>query len=214
MEQKKPRKTWLYILLTVVVFIAVVSAFVIAKYIKSAEMPNNFAPAKVIDPTVIEKFDGELKENVKFNVGEIDYPVYVRAEIVITWQKKDDTGYTVYFTKPNQATPIYEEEQIAGYEGDYIIDLNLTDWELRSDGFYYYKYPVYPVKGGGETTNLINMCKQVSPAPAEGYTLSVEIIVQTVQAIGYTDGENEEDTNVSEAWEDAWLQPTTQPSQP
>lgn len=187
MKRKKLHITKLSILLiTIVTFLIVTAISVGASYLKnSGEVKNFFSPADSVTPKIVEKFkesDNTVKEDVYFEVGDTGYPVYVRAAIVITWQDKDGI---VYFSKPTSNT-------------DYEIDLNLTDWELR-DGLYYYKKSVV---SGGETSILINKCEQIKAAPVDGYTLSVEVIVQTVQAIGYTDGEN--GTPEKEAWKDAW----------
>ena len=50
----------------------------------------------------------------------------------------------------------------------------------------------------GETDVLITSCTQNGAAPADGYALNVEIIAQTVQAIGYTDDDTKQ------AYQDAW----------
>ena len=51
-----------------------------------------------------------------------------------------------------------------------------------------------------------NEYRQINAAPVKGYTLSVEIIVQTVQAIGYT---GKDDPNgVIPAYQDAWNRDT------
>ncbi|MCH5192288.1 MAG: hypothetical protein J1F23_09020 [Oscillospiraceae bacterium] len=212
MKQKIPRKKWLPILPIVILLVTLITASVVAKYIKNtADVKNTFKPAASVTPEIIEEFeehDDTLKKNVHFKVGTTEYPVYVRAAIVITWQNEDGV---VYFSEPNKAKPIYDEGIIIGYDGDYYIDLNSTDWEYNEDdGFYYYKSPV---ESGKETTNLIYECRQINAAPVEGYTLSVEIIVQTVQAIGYTDEDNP--NGVIPAYQDAWTlytEPTTTPA--
>ena len=163
---------------------ALISVSVFAAYLRNTnEVKNTFKPADSVVPEIVEEFDGSVKEDVYFKVGDTDYPVYVRAAIVITWQNKDGI---VYFSKPDP-------------DSDYSIDLNLNDWELRTDGFYYYKSSV---ASGGSTSILINSCTQTNDAPVDGYTLSVEILVQTVQAVGSTDGEN--GTPETDAWKDAW----------
>lgn len=167
------------------IFIVVTATTVGASYLKnSGELKNTFKPADSVVPEIIETFEDSVKKDVYFKVGITDYPVYVRAAIVITWQ--NEAG-VVYFSDPIN-------------NSDYTIDLNLTEWDLRSDGFYYFKNAV---KSGGKTSNLINLCKQISAAPVDGYTLSVEIIVQTVQAVGSTDGEN--GAPETDAWKDAWV---------
>lgn len=182
MKQKSPRKTRLYILLTVFALVTAIAAPVIAQFIKnSGNVVNKLSPADSVNPTIVETFDDKaVKKDVYFKVGETDYPVYVRAAIVFTWQQKDGT---VYFSQPTKGI-------------DYTLYLNSTDWEKGSDGFYYFKKPV---KSGGETSVLIESCEQIKEAPTDGYTLSVEIIAQTVQAIGTTD-----DPSEKEAWKDAW----------
>lgn len=164
--------------------IAVVTATsVFAAYLRnSEEVKNIFKPADSVTPEISETFDNTVKEDVYFKVGETDYPVYVRAAIVITWQNADGI---VYFSKPIE-------------DDNYTIDLNLIDWEQKEDGFYYFRNPVI---SGGLTSSLIYECRQIKAAPVEGYTLNVEIIVQTVQAVGSTDGEN--NTPETDAWKDA-----------
>ena len=155
---------------------------VYARYFRSAsENKSPFTSAESIDPTVNEEFSGGAKENVSVAVGDTDYPVYVRAAIVITWQNADGI---VYFSKP-----------VAGR--DYILTLNLDvgGWTSETDGYYYYKSPV---SSRGETDVLITSCTQNGAAPADGYALNVEIIAQTVQAIGYTDDDTKQ------AYQDAW----------
>lgn len=203
MERRKKRITLISIVIILVALSAAFTSMLNAAYIKSSnDVVNTFDPADSVDPKIIEDFDGTVKQNVYFEVDEnpdhlTEYPVYVRAAIVFTWQ--DETG-VVYYSKPIEAT---EYDETNGYNGDYTIDLNTDGWELGADGFYYYKESV---ESGDKTDILIKECRQVNAAPAEGYTLSVEIIVQTVQAVGYTDGEDnmdENDPNKIPAWDDA-----------
>lgn len=159
-------------------------AGVYARYIRRAgDVKNDFNAAVSVNPTVMEVVDDPLTgmQKVSVQVGDTDYPVYVRAEIVITWQ--NEAGI-VYFSKPDTSR-------------DYELVLNLTDgWKEGNDGYYYY---TKPVESGEATTVLISSCTQRSTAtPPDGYTLSVEIIAQTVQAVGSTD----DDTKL--AYQDAW----------
>lgn len=190
MEHKKSRITWWSLLLIVLAAVAAVTVTVSALYIKYDKIENTFTPAESKLPTVVEEFNKDVKENVYFTVGDTGYPVYVRAEIVITWKDKDGV---VYFADPVKDT-------------DYEIELNDTDWILV-DGYYYYvdsasKDVLRVVESGGKTGFLVIKCAPLADAnQPDGYTLSVEIIVQTVQAIGQTDGP----TNVVDAWQDAWI---------
>ena len=190
------------VIIIAMVLVATVSS-VFAAYLKySKDIVNTFQPADSITPTIHEDFeDRTIKKDVSFHVGETTYPVYVRVAVVITWQNEDGI---VYF-KPVE-------------EDDYEIVYNLDDWTQGDDGFFYYKEPIE----NDETAEFIRLCRQKNPAPVEGYTLSVDIIVQTIQAVGYTDGEDntddDNDTGKIPAWDDAgWKvpeqtsEPTTQP---
>lgn len=190
MKRKESGITWYRLLLIVLAMVAVVSGTISAYYIKNAgKVTNTFTPADSVQPEVVEDFDGNVKENVYVKVGNTGYPVYVRAEIVITWQKEDGT---VYFANPIE-------------DSDYKLDLILseagstTGWVKGNDGYYYYQTPV---ESDGKTSALIKKCVPISKGPTSEYTLNVEIIVQTVQAIGYTDGENSKP--VIDAYKDAW----------
>ena len=181
MKQKKPLITLVNLILIIfIAVIAVIASLVGAYYVKSTgDVSNTFTPSTSIDPDIVETFDGSEKKDVKIQVGETGYPVYVRAAIIITWQ---DAEGIVYYSRPEA--------------GDFKLDLNLTDWQKgTNDDYYYY---LTPVESGGVTTNLINSCTQIEDAPAEGYTLNVNIIVETVQAIGTTDNDE------VPAWKNAW----------
>lgn len=125
-----------------------------------------------------------VKENVRVNIGNPGYAVYVRAAIVITW--KDGKG-NVY----GQA-PVLED--------DYALELNTKEWFKGGDGFYYHKNMV-AYDGNNEATKLtsvlIEACSQLKTGP-ESYTLHVEIVAQTIQAKGSTD------VGDVPAVEDAW----------
>lgn len=196
MNREKSRLRWYHFLFIALAVVVAVATFVSAKYIKrTEEVDNNFTPAVSENPTVIEDFDGKVKENVYFTVGDEGYPVYVRAAIIITW--KDENGI-IYFLDPEKGI-------------DYLIDLNLsnddTGWVyIKADendpyGYYYYQEPV---KSGGKTDVLINSCEQIKKCSIDGYTLSVEIIVQTVQAVGFTDGDGVDPSTEIPAYKDAW----------
>ncbi len=140
-------------------------------------------PGLTVVETVAPINGFEVKQNVTVNVGKTDYSVYVRAAIVVTWVDKDGNVLA--------DAPVLSSE--VDDNGDYILDLNLSTTTLAadqwtfgsSDGFYYYSSPV---PSEGSTKALINSA-QVKPGASvpEGYTLSVEIVAQTIQAIGTTD---------------------------
>ena len=191
MKQRSPKIALYGFLLIVLVTLTFVTSSVIAYIVKdSGEVKNEFTPAVSKDPTVEEDFnDGKEKKNVKINVGETGYPVYVRAAIIITWQDKDGI---VYFSEPEE-------------DDDYTIALNKTDWKYEG-GYYYYVAgdKLQEVQSNGTTEVLIKSCEQKKVAPADGYTLSVEIIAQTVQSIGTTDGNGNDSATEIPAYKDAW----------
>lgn len=86
------------------------------------------------------------------NTGNID--AYIRAAVVATWQ--DDSG-TVHATAP-----------------DYTVTHD--GWTLN-DGFYYYSSAVAP-----EASTTALHASTTAEAPAEGYTVKVEILAQAIQA--------------------------------
>ncbi len=159
----------------------IVSAFLIAAIFGIKE---SFASMKLETPTVknsftaMEKNIPSINENVtpdpenNDNIIEKkdvtvtntnDFDVYVRAIVVASWQDADGNILAV--------TPV---------EGtDYSIAYS-SDWNKKDDGFYYYK----SILGKGQTTMpLITLCKPLKNSPVTGYTLSVNIISQTVQSV-------------------------------
>ena len=88
--------------------------------------------------------------------------------IVVTW--KDSEG-AILATAPVAGT-------------DYTIAIG-AKWTLDSDGFYYYNEAV---TSGQSTDALITSVSQSQAAPEEGYSLSVDVVAQTIQAQGTTVG--------------------------
>lgn len=205
MQQKSPalkRYLWFAALVGLMIIITLILRGY-AMYLRSAEeMQNTFKPAASVEPPVEETFEpgDTVKSDVKIAVDEpknrTEYPVYVRVAVVITWQRietDEDGNETVitYFEKPQPDT-------------DYSIELNLTDWTLnKEDNYYYFNYIV---PSGGKTTNLINECKalkSVTDMLGNTYTLSVNIIPQTVQAVGLTDDGEKKAVEDAWGWENA-----------
>lgn len=169
-----PLASWLLILLSVLSL----STGTVVAYLAASTTPvtNTFVAETQVNPQIQETMQGTVKSDVKVQVPDTGYSVYVRAAIVITW--KDQDGNVL----PQ-----------APAQGDYSLTLG-SGWQ-KSDGYYYYQSPV---KSGGVTTNLIDSCTVLTAAPVDGYTLSVDIITQTIQALGTTDSEN------IPAVQDAW----------
>lgn len=140
----------------------------------SDPVTNTFTPDVAVQPVIREEFTGTEKRNVRVDVGNLGYAVYVRAAIVATWQ--------------NKAGEIHWKMPEAGQyvdSGDYYLDWNDGDWFYHG-GYYYLKTMVTD----GETPELIKLCFQLADAPDEDYTLHVEVVAQTIQALGTTDGDS------------------------
>lgn len=158
-----------YPIIAVAVLVATVSS-VYALYKKQTDtVENTFTVAYSADPVISEEFTGSIKENVCINIADKGYPVYVRCSVVVSW--KDESGN------------IHSSIPVAGK--DYVLETG-DDWNLQTDGMYYYKSPLQT----GQTTPLIVSCTAVVASPDENYHLSVEILSQTIQAVGSTDGED------------------------
>lgn len=152
---------------------------------------------------VTEKFENDVKNNVAItNTGDTD--AYIRVAVVATWVKKTGTGenatYEVAPTKPIWGTdyiwyPSNDVDEEPGYNTDY--------WIKGDDGFFYYIGAVAP---SDSTEFLFTKCSVLDDATIpDGYTLSIEIMGQSIQADGMgTDEDGELKTPVELAWgEDA-----------
>lgn len=138
---------------------------------QTGSITNTFTPANVT-PQVTEDFDNKVKNNVKIT-NDGDIPAYIRVKVVVTWKKGND----VYGVAPKLDT-------------DYTWQIPGTDWVKGSDGFYYY---TKPVPAGEKTSILLTDCKLKESVKApEGYSLSVDIHAQAIQA--------EPTTAVTSAW--------------
>ncbi len=141
---------------------------------KTESLTNTFKPSQVSCQVVEKTWEngGTVKENVQIlNTG--DTSAYIRSAIVVTWQ--------------NEKGEVYSKAPVL--ESDYTISINTDDWELGSDGYYYHRNAV---NSGSFTNILINSCTVTGTAPADGYTLSVEILANAIQS--------EPDSAVNDAW--------------
>lgn len=193
-NSRKPNKT--VIIVACIALVMAIGTIAVFAYLsgKSGPVTNTLNADTDPSPAIVETFDGTVKKDVKVNVGKNDYTVYVRAAIVVNWV--DANGNVL------ADAPVSNLQNEDNY--DYILDLNLAtgnpaanQWSFGSpDGFYYYSSPV-PSEGSTEV--LIKSVKVNPDATVpEGYTLSVEIVAQTIQAIGTTD------TGDTPAVVDAW----------
>ncbi len=168
-RKTKQHKTSPFILLASLVLLLTMSVLGTMAYLTDAETPieNKFTPTKVPN-SVVETINGGVKSDVKIkNNGNTD--AYVRAAVVVNWadgngnvwgQPPKDSHYTLTFATG-------------------------TGWEKGKDGYYY--YITGSIAPNAETGVLISEAKlNAGVTPPTGYSLSVEIMGQTVQAKGVT----------------------------
>lgn len=156
---------------------------VIAFIVTNTGLINNMFNPTQVSCEVNETLDGNTKKEVKVeNTSNI--PVFIRAEIVVTWK--------------NKAGEVLGEP--VG-EGNYTLKLKEgTKWVKGPDEYYYYKVPVNALDS---TEVLIESCTQNVDCEQEGYFLNVEIVASAIQASG-VDVVN--DKAVKAAW---GIDPTT-----
>lgn len=171
---KNIKKSLVLLTAMVVLLCAVVGGTVAYLVTATDPVTNTFTPSS-LETEIKEEFEKNVKENVTIkNTGDVK--AYIRAAVIVTWQKADGT---VYGTVPKP-----------GEGEDYSFTGPAPGWTgLESDGYYYYTSPVAP---GAATSALIQSCTPLKAAPADGYTLHVEIISEAIQA--------EPTTAVKDAW--------------
>ena len=138
------------------------------------ELTNSLVADEDLTPEVSETFANNVKSDVVVTVPKTDYSVYVRAMIVVNWQKTDGSETFIYPASP-----------VAGENGDYSLVLDDTGKWFKKGDFYYFTEAV-PGTGEGATEILIANCTQLKNPP-EGYSLHVEVLTQTIQVAGTTD---------------------------
>lgn len=135
-------------------------------YLTSTPEPvvNTFKAGNVpptIQETEPKESNGYVKSNVRVtNNGNV--PAYIRAAIIVTWQKDGKIAPTA----PVKGT-------------DYTMTIG-SGWTTEIDGYYYYNSAV---AAKGQTTDLITEAMQIK-AHEDGYQLVIDIVAQTIQADG------------------------------
>lgn len=143
------------------------------------DVKNVFTPGRV-PPTIVEKFNGEVKEYVKVTNGG-NVSAFIRVAVIATW--KDGQG-NIAPTAP-----------IKGTHFDWETGSSKWFQKNPSDGYYYY---TDAVAAGATTENLFTNCQLMEGVtPPEGYSLSIEILAQTIQADGV---DSEGKHPVAEQW--------------
>lgn len=136
---------------------------------------TNTFTTSTVTTTIEEGESGETKNNVKVtNTGNAN--AYIRAMVVVTWQKDDTNSSEVYATAPVEGT-------------DYTLIWTKDGWVKHTDGYYYYTSAVAP---NASTGILLTSCKPVEGKTPEGYHLVVEILSDAIQA--------KPDSAVTDAW--------------
>lgn len=132
------------------------------------QVENDFTVASAPNPQVYNNNNGEYY----VDIGDPGYAVYVRAAVVVNWKNKEGNVLAVAPTEFS-ITP-----------GD--------NW-FEHGGFYYYNEAV-----NNETVANPIFTSISANTSKTGYTLTVDVAVQTIQALGTTDEDN------VDAVKDAW----------
>ena len=153
------RKQFVLLVSVVALILGIVGGTVAYLVTNSGDVENTFQPSRVAC-AVSETFTNNVKSDVKIqNTG--DTTAYIRAAVVVTWQ--DSKGNV-------SAIPVKDT--------DYSITWTKDNW-VEKGGYYYYTSPVAP---NGFTGELFTNWQPIVAAPAEGYTLCVEILADAVQS--------------------------------
>lgn len=174
---KRIKKSVVLTVATIVLLTAVVGGSLAWLIDQTGIITNRFNAPKV-DIDIEEDIKDLTKDKVAIkNNSDID--VYVRVAIVATWKDKDGN---VYPEKPLLGTD-YTWTQKYSYDG--IVGVDDCSW-YEYGGFYYYfdfvNHKFKALKPNQTTNSLIESVVQTGSRTPEGYSLSVEIISQAIQA--------------------------------
>ena len=183
-EQRKPRRRTskrLYMLgLSLVLLFTLAIGGTLAYIVtNSAMVTNQFVPGKVASQVNVSG------DKIDVTNTDSNADAYIRAAVVVNWMDKD--GHV---------------RGIAPKAAEYTLSLNADStwtgtapWYYDSvSGFYYYKHSV----AASETTNDLITSITTEVAPPAGYSLSVEVVAEAIQADGVKDGTTKK--AVADAW--------------
>lgn len=215
-EQKKtssPKKKVAIGIIAGVLAISVITVFA-AIVVQTLSVKNYFKSADSTPPTVVEKFENGLKEEIKIQ-NDSAYSVYVRAKLVFTLQDKqgnilgivpEGVKTDLELDSDNEANVkeqnadskyvyIYNEGSALVSEADGLGKAN--QWIYNEvDGFYYYTSPVNGTiasadAAGRQTAVLMDYIIENSESTLlkdyDDYDLHVEVLSQFVQVAGNAD---------------------------
>ena len=163
---KKRHKRSVVLAVSVLVLLTIAITGTIAYLLdETGPIKNIFQPTSVPNK-VEETFENGKKTDVMINNMSTDVPAYIRAKVVVNWVNPNNTS-EVAGTMPVKET-------------DYKIDMQLKGWE-EYEGYYYYTSIVQP---GDNTDILFTDCYPIGNNAPSGYVLSVEILGESIQAVG------------------------------
>lgn len=153
-RRKKLNKLFLVTLSVFLLLGMVVGGTVAYVMNKTDKVTNTFTPGKVTC-TVNDEYKVKVGDNTK---------AFVRAAVVVNWVNANG--------EINGIAPVESRDYTVTMEEN-------TKWEAEADGYYYYKDALEP----GNSTTRVCTVTPVSAAP-EGFSLSVEILAEAIQAEG------------------------------
>lgn len=164
-SRRKVKNRKISVLLASLALIMMIGVYGTAAYLVSQTeaVTNTFIPGNV-DSHVDEDIENGVKNNVTIvNDGNVD--AYVRAMVVVTWQ---DSGGNVYSEMPVEGR-------------DYSVTIPASNSWKQKDNYYYYTKKVIP---NGTTDALLTEGQLLTDTAVipSGYSLSIEILSQTIQA--------------------------------
>ena len=184
-RMKKSKKT-MTLLASLVLVLGIVVAGTVAFLVTNTNpVVNTFTPSRVPNK-VVETFDGNVKSDVKIK-NEGDISAYIRVAVIANWVKKNEQGgYDVYGEQPVLARDYTISPETIG-----------NGW-VKSGDYYYY---TQSVPKGETTAVLFDFIAPVEGKAPAGYSLSIEILSQSIQAEGMgKDANNQNATPVMIAW--------------
>lgn len=181
------KKSW--ILMVSILALCIGTAIGTAAFLtaKTDTVKNEFKLAEVPNE-VVETFENNVKSDVKIQNTSENASAYIRAAVIASWVKVDEQGNAtgeVYGSIPKEC----KCSGICTGECDYKMDWVKAGWTEGADGYFYY---LEPVSAGESTGILFTACQPINadsetgstPGQPTGYTLSIEILSQSIQSDG------------------------------
>lgn len=169
---KRTNKKPILLLVSMILVLTVAVGGSLAYLVTQTGIVQNSFTVQQVPIEINETFNGKEKSNVTIKnisdedggTGDPGTDAYIRAAVVANWVDKEGNVYG----------------QAPEFEEDYVFKTPSKMWILSDDGYYYYKEAV---EAGESTEVLMDTCISRKDAPV-GYTLSVEILAQSIQANG------------------------------